>query len=186
MTCIVGLVDNGTVYMGGDGAQTNGGLIMIKNYSKVFRVGQFLMAATGNALLGQQLRYSFVPPKQSAKQDDMSFMVRNFVPAVRICLAKHEDIYEDGEVMVGYRGHLYVIGEDYFVSTTTNNYSAIGIGTEVAIGAMFATEKLPPQQRIETALLAAATFIADVSAPFSVLTLEPIESAGKKRAKVKS
>lgn len=86
MTCIAGLVQNGTVYMGGDSAAVNGwGMTLLKE-PKVFRNGDFLIGCSGSARMITLLRHSLVPPKQEAEEDTLLFMATRFIDAVRDCL----------------------------------------------------------------------------------------------------
>jgi hypothetical protein len=54
------------------------------------------------------------------------------------------------------------------------------------LGAMFANEKLKPEDRIRKSLLAAATFSAGVCGPFKVLKLPSEKSLVKKTVKKKA
>ena len=57
MTCIVGLVDDGKVYMGGDAASVDGYIVRTSALSKVFRNGPFLIGYSTSWRMGQILQY---------------------------------------------------------------------------------------------------------------------------------
>lgn len=177
MTCIVGLVKDGTVWLGGDSAGVGGWDLTIRADAKVFTNGPFLMGFTTSFRMGQILRYALDVPDQSHKQDDFAFMVTTFVDAVRGALkrggyAKKENEHESGgQFLVGYKGVLYEIGGDYQVALPTHGFAAVGCGDQVAHGSLYSTMGQPPRDRVVRALEAAEQFSAGVRAPFHVLEL---------------
>ncbi|HEY7357571.1 MAG TPA: hypothetical protein VH590_13930 [Ktedonobacterales bacterium] len=180
MTCIVGLVDEGKVYIGGDSAGVNGGWdLIVRADPKVFRNGPFVMGFTTSFRMGQLLHYAFVPPPHPPGLDLYHYMSIEFINAVRDCLknggwAKKEGEKETGGVfLVGYQGHLFHIDSDYQVGEALDGYMSVGSGDEVARGALYATHKLPPLVRIRLALEAAERWNAGVRGPFVIEVLEP-------------
>jgi ATP-dependent protease HslVU (ClpYQ) peptidase subunit len=175
MTCIVGLVHDGDVYIGGDSAGIAGLSVSLRADEKVFGNGPFIMGFTTSFRMGQLLRYKFSPPAQTVHQDDMEYMVTSFIDAVRQCFAGNgfgdKDASVGGNFLVGYKGKLYNIESDHQVGVPKLTYDAVGCGTDLALGAMYATEGLPPEDRINAALAAASTFSAGVAPPFTILKL---------------
>lgn len=173
MTCIVGLIDNGVVYIGGDSAGVAGLSISIRADEKVFHNGPFIMGFTTSFRMGQILRYKFDPPQQTVSQDDMTYMVTDFIDAVRRTFANNgfgdKDATVGGTFLVGYKGKLYTIESDFQVGIPTIGFDAVGCGADLALGAMFANTKLKPTERIKQALLAATTFSAGVAGPYLVI-----------------
>jgi hypothetical protein len=89
MTCIVGLIDNGKVWMGGDSAGVSGLDVTVRKDPKVFKNGDFLIGYTSSFRMGQLLRFKFNPPKYYAEQhnnDEYQYMCTDFIEAIRICL----------------------------------------------------------------------------------------------------
>lgn len=175
MTCIVGLEDKGLVYIGGDSAGISGLSISIRADEKVFINGPFVMGFTSSFRMGQLLRYKFDPPNHPNGIDDMRYMVTTFIDSIRKCFfdngfGSRED-NQGGTFLVGYKGKLYTIEADFQVARATVPYDAVGSGTDLALGAMHATPKKKPIDRIKGALEAASTFNAGVSAPFLVLSV---------------
>jgi ATP-dependent protease HslVU (ClpYQ) peptidase subunit len=190
MTCIVGLVDKGDVYIGGDSAGVAGLSLSIRADEKVFGNGPFIMGFTSSFRMGQLLRYKFSPPAQTVHQNDMEYMVTSFIDAARQCFSGNgfgdKDATVGGTFLVGYKGALYTIEGDYQVGIPKPSYDAVGCGSDLALGAMFATEGLKPEQRITIALEAASTFSAGVAPPFTILKLagdHPKKKASKKGGK---
>lgn len=178
MTCIVGLVDNGEVYMGGDSAGVAGLSITIRNDEKVFTNGPFIIGFTSSFRMGQLLRFKFAPPKQTNDISDYEFMVTDFIDAVRKCFAMNgfgnlQDRSHNvgGSFLVGYNGVLYSVDSDFQVGIPTKGYDAVGCGADLALGALFVSEgMLSPTERVQRALEAAEAFSGGVSAPFVCLT----------------
>lgn len=177
MTCIVGLVDNNKVYIGGDSAGVGDYDLTVRADAKVFRNGPFLFGFTSSFRMGQLLRYAFTPPKHDSDLGDYQYLVTVFIDAVRKCLkdggfaSKKEETEHGGTFLVGYRGHLYRIDADYQVGEAVDPFSACGCGYNVALGAMFASEGDDPERRIRQALRAAERFSAGVRGPFVVEVL---------------
>jgi len=187
MTCIVGLEESGVVYIGGDsaGVDTVNLSILSRADEKVFITEgeDFIMGFAGSFRIGQLLRYALEIPEQSGKKDDMSYMVTDFVDAVRTMLhakgamtKENELEAHDAAFLVGYKGKLYVIDSDFQVGRPIENYTAVGCGADIALGVMYATNKtaMSPESRIELALMAAAEYSAGVRAPFNVLKLAAV------------
>ena len=175
MTCIVGLVDSGRVWMGGDSAGTAGWDLIVRADRKVFRNGPYVMGFTTSYRMGQLLRHGFeapVPPKSSG--DLEAFMATSFVDAVRERLkaggwaSKNNEQEEGGDFLVGVGGRLFEVCSDYQVGESLNGYAAIGVADQVAHGALFASEGRTAADRVVLALAAAERFSGAVRRPFVV------------------
>src|SRR5690606_16010835 len=111
---------------------------------KVFRKGrQMIIGFSGSFRVGQLLRHSWkVPRRPSSVKDDMEFMVRYVVASIKKLLMAEgidlEDYQRDlvSEIMIGYRGKLFVIHDDYHVSVLDSPFNAIGDGASYAKGAL--------------------------------------------------
>jgi ATP-dependent protease HslVU (ClpYQ) peptidase subunit len=193
VTCIVGLVDtNGHVIIGGDSAGVGGLDISIRTDPKVFQNQNFLFGMCGSFRMGQLLHHSFVPPSHPKGMDDYKFMVTLVMDAVRECFKKggYASAYMAQEIggcfLMAYNSKLYRIDNDYQVGIPAEGYSAVGCGDQIAHGAMFATTG-NGEDRVKTALLAAAHFSAGVRAPFILMNLPPGQiHYGKKSRKKKA
>lgn len=176
MTCIVGLVDQGKVYIGGDSASVGSGYsLTVRNDRKVFRNGDFVMGFTSSWRMGQLLAFALCPPRPRDGDDLMGFMVRDFIGAVRQTLkdgglAKITNGEETaGQFLVGYRGRLFNIDVDFQVGEQAAPFDACGCGHDVAKGSLFSTKAVPdPRERITQALAAAEAMSAGVRGPFHI------------------
>jgi ATP-dependent protease HslVU (ClpYQ) peptidase subunit len=175
MTCIVGLKHKGHVYIGGDSAGVGGYKIESRVDPKVHEVGSFLFGFTTSFRMGQLLGHTFVPPKQKRGQSIHKFMVTDFIDAVRQCLKdggyarSHNGEESGGTFIVGYKGHLFTVYDDYQIAETSDDYCAVGCGEDIAKGAMFASRDVIPVERIKQALYAASHFSAGVRPPFLIV-----------------
>lgn len=171
MSCIVGIVHEGNVYLGGDSAGTSESCqSVIHAEPKAFCIGEFVIGCAGSFRISQILRYVFVPPPISG--DLMRYMVTAFVPALKECLKvdeqKSEDLLCGSRALVGVRGRLFCIYTDFHVEETLDEYNTIGSADDVAYGALYATRCLEndPMTRLRIALEAAQKYYASVREPF--------------------
>jgi ATP-dependent protease HslVU (ClpYQ) peptidase subunit len=177
MTCVIGLVQGPKVYIGVDSASVQGWTRRVTKLRKVFRKGPFLIGYTTSFRMGQLLEHQLELPAQLEGQSDISYMVTVFVEQVRGLLkekgfSKVESNAETGgQFLVGYRGHLYCVQNDFQVSEMTDGLDAVGSGAEYALGAMVALSTVPPTKRIQRALQVAAQFNMAVCPPFLVRSL---------------
>ncbi len=176
MTCIVGVVHDDCIYIGGDSAGSVGPSLSIRQDPKVFVNGPFVMGFTSSFRMGQLLRFAFVPPPHDPPDLDVHrYMVTTFVDAVRACFkaggyaVKDRDHETGGTFLVGYRAKLFEIEDDYQVAEAQDGYAAVGAGARPALGALYATQGQDPVRRVLTALQAAEHFTTSVRGPFVIL-----------------
>ncbi|GAB5505802.1 MAG: hypothetical protein Rhirs2KO_09650 [Rhizobiaceae bacterium] len=178
MTCIVGLVENGAVYIGGDSAGVSDSYLTVRADRKVFRNSDFIMGFTSSFRMGQLLHRAFSPPQRHPDTDVEKFMVTEFVDAVRQCLKdggyaeKHNEAERGGTFLVGYQGRLFRIDSDYQVGEAADAFDAVGCGHAIAQGALYANPAGRPLDRLKIALEAAERFSSGVRGPFHFETLE--------------
>lgn len=157
--------------MGGDSAATDDTAITLRADQKVFILkNRFIIGFTTSFRMGQLLRFSLAVPLQKKSQNDFQFMCTTFINAVKKCFKKGDfgETKEGGEFLVGYRGNIYKIQEDFQVEKSLDNYSAVGAGEDYALGSFFSTDALDikPEDRVFCALKAAAKFSINVRGPF--------------------
>lgn len=173
MTCIVGLEHKGEVYIGGDSLGINSSTLekTVREDVKVFHNGPFIMGCTSSFRMIQLLQFKFKPPTHENGIDDMRFMVNNFIDAVKRCFS--DGGYDKGIFLVGYKGKLYSVEEDFQIAKSSLPYESCGCGSRFAMGAMYANAHLKkPSDRIRNALEAAAEFSAGVGGPYLILKQE--------------
>lgn len=184
MTCIVGLIDNGKVYIGADSQVTAGHTKMTlpEGSGKVIRNGDFLIGCCGDVRALNILRFRFTPPAHHPPEmDDLAYIATSVVDAMRESFksagaVKIEDNVEGngGSLFVlGYHGRLFKISSDWSVFETIDPFVATGSGEEFALGALHAVPAGKPSVRITKALEAAERFNAWCRGPFVIEELAP-------------
>lgn len=179
MTCIVGIARNGRVTMGADSLSgLFNGEYSIRRDAKLFAKGAFLIGYTTSYRFGQIVQYKFDPPAQPDGMGEHEYMVALFVDALRDALkaggfaAKDKDVESGGDMLVGYRGRLFKVWSDYQVQEREDGRDACGCGSDLALGAIFASEGLQWSdfRRVDVALAAAAYGSTGVAPPFIILS----------------
>jgi ATP-dependent protease HslVU (ClpYQ) peptidase subunit len=185
MTAIVGLVHNDTVYLGGDSAGVAGHRLTVRSDAKVFVTGPYVMGFTTSFRMGQLLRYAFQPPEPEG--DLERHMATTFIDAVRETLktggwlTKDNEKEQGGTFLVGVHGRLFDVHGDFQVGEAADGYTAVGCGHEIALGALYASERtrMAPQRRLRLALEAAERFSSGVRGPFTYASVATQKSEGE-------
>lgn len=182
MTCIVGLVDNGTVWMGGDSAGVAGMDLVVRKDPKVFRVGRAVIGGTSSFRMLQLLQFAETeenPCYATPLVDPYEFAVRKFVPWMRKLFLdggfsrKYNNVETGGVFLIGYFGRLFRIDDDFQVGEAACGFDACGCGENLARGSLATGELLgSAEYRVEKALQVAEKFSAGVRGPFTILSLE--------------
>jgi hypothetical protein len=187
MTAIIGLVQDGVVWMAGDSSAND--LENLASFSrsetKVFHNGQYLMGIAGQCRCSQVMHYVFTPPRMPSHvqgpAEVIEFMVREFIPVLRVCL--EEQGVTTGEVtdpfpgnaLIGVRGILLELEPDFQISSNTDPFGAAGQASPYCLGAFNATQNLieDPIDRLWAVLDAAGAYSMAVKKPFNVERLAP-------------
>jgi ATP-dependent protease HslVU (ClpYQ) peptidase subunit len=175
MTCIVAIEHEGKVYMGGDSSAAGGWDMSVIDFSKVFRSGDFLIGYTTSFRMGQLLEHELVVAKQE-NESDMHYMITKFIPAVRELFKGagftkiDSNREEGGKFLVGYKGKVYRIDDDYQALRYRNGMYSVGCGYAYALGALASNETDAPEKRILKSLEIAGIFSNGVCPPYYVVT----------------
>lgn len=181
LTCIVGLVDGRTVYIGGDSAGVDDSLeIVTRLDTKVFEANGMLFGFTSSFRMGQILRYSFRPPEQSVGQDEMSYLCGAWTDSLIATMKERgyaivkDNQVSGGTFVVGFNGRLYVIESDFQVGRIADDYTAVGCGAPYALGSLMSTNGrgIAARDRVLEALEVAEHFSCGVRRPFVVERLD--------------
>jgi hypothetical protein len=88
-----------------------------------------------------------------------------------------------GTFLVGYKGHLFYIDNDYQVGEIEDDFISVGSGSDVATGAMYALScvEIGPMEKVEVALGAAARFTTGVRPPFKLIVQKRKKNAKSSR-----
>ena len=174
MTAIVAVKHNGHVWMGGDSAFISGWDVEAIPDEKVFFVGEILFGVAGSPRTVGLLRYHLKFP--DPQTDDLrEYITTSLVDALRGLFNEKGHATKSDEqeqfpsaILVSYGGRLFMIDSDYQVLEIPD-YTAIGSGGTVALGALAATVGKSPAKRVQIALEAAAKHNIAVRGPFQVV-----------------
>lgn len=188
MTCIVGIVENGKIFMGGDSASVADNSLQIRADEKVFRKDGMLFGFTSSFRMGQIIRYCLKIPEQPNSKNDYEYLCSYFIDELIKCfsdkgyLQKKDEVKSGGTFLLGYKSNLYSIENDFQVGKVTNSFNACGCGQDVALGVLYelnnqeAKGKAPvvrsPKEKLIRALKAAEHFSAGVRGPFNIISEE--------------
>lgn len=172
MTCIVGLVENGTVMIGGDSAGVAGYHVQLRADEKVFRNGEFIFGFTSSFRMGQLLRWKFVPPPLEKGESEEKYLHTRWIDGVIELLKNNgyavvsQNELSGGTFLFGFRGKLYLVDSDFQIGQAQRSYDAVGCGAYYALGSLYSTDGLEQKRRVTEALHAASYFSAGVYPPF--------------------
>lgn len=176
-TCIVGIEHKGTVWVGSDTLATNGSeKLVLADAGKVFKIGEdILVGVAGDIRVRDVIRYDVTAPERTdAEDDDQRYLVRCLIPELRLRLREAGAIWSENgseqaefSILLGYRGHLYILDDDFSVLRGADGYYSVGSGCEYALGALTVV-KGSPHQRITRALEAACKFSPSCGGPFVI------------------
>lgn len=174
MTCIVGLIEDDAVWIGGDSCGSDENSYMIRKDSKVFLHDDFIYGFCSSFRAGQVLKYKFVEPVNDGLDVDeylhgpwMSELRKTIVE--NGCLTSDNGIELGSNFMVGYSGRLFIVESDFQIAESVLDFVSIGSGSDFALGSLFTVdERWPAEDKIRTALLAAESFTGTVKSPFVI------------------
>jgi hypothetical protein len=180
MTCIVAISNGDHVCMGGDSLGADSQFsCAVRDDKKVFITGEYLIGFTSSFRMGDLLKWSFRPPKIKKNEKNLEkFMATTFIHNVLHLFdtfgygAANNNRKSGGEFLVGVRGKIFHIHEDYQVGLYARGYDACGCGSDLALGSLFTTKKIggiSQSDRVTMALEAAAESSAGVRPPWVIL-----------------
>jgi len=193
MTCVVGLVDDGIVYIGGDSAGTTENSMNVYQTDKVFTRPPFIFGGTGSYRGIQLLKYELEIPeligyyKQVKDKDDYdteSFMHlvsevirKTFKDKGHSIMEANNELHET-QTLIGFDGHLYLLDVNFAILEPRKRFIAIGGGSQAALGSLYGTIGLIPDpiDRLLTALEASEEYSNSVRSPYHVMAIRDGET----------
>jgi hypothetical protein len=183
VTIVVGVVQDGVVYMGADCGMTQGDIVRPLRIPKVLRLGEegILVGYAGDFLVGNVLQTCLnIETRDRNVFDPFKYLCETFGHRLQIAIGQHSMLQEregqrmmDAELLVGYEGQLWHVGCDFSVTQNLLRYDAIGNCKGIALGSLFTTPNdADPRAAIETALSACELFDGHIRQPFTVLSTE--------------
>lgn len=175
MTCIVGVSDSAGVWMGADSFHGNRSHHKRTGRPKLIRRGSMLIGTCGSVRWNQLLRYRLEVPERGDDVGAEEYMATAFADAVRSCLSEYGWLKKDDErdrgglALIAYDGRVWKICRDFDVFYASEGYDATGAGEDIALGALHASKGHDSEDRVRTALQAAADHSPWVAPPFDLL-----------------
>lgn len=163
MTCIVGIAHEGIVYIGGERSISDGESILSSPVSKVAVRDEWVYGYSGTIGIGQLLSIISLPRAEGA---DFKTIKTKIVPALSVAIDNYarEAAENDTQWLIGVRGRLYeVSASDWGVVEV--QYTAIGAGSQIALGSLYTSIGKSPLDRIELSLEAAITLSPTCQGP---------------------
>ena len=169
MTCIVGIVDNGTIHMGSDRGASSSGVIVSTLLPKISMQHNFLVGYSGDGFgVGQLATLADYPENDK----NLEITLRTI-----FCksLSKLVDKYggaDNGshEILIGGYGRLFEIYTDDWGIIEVSQ-SAVGSGSDFALGSLYSTIGMDTTHRITTALEVAITLSPSCQGPIDMFSL---------------
>lgn len=175
MSCIVGVIDKGELWMGADSAASSNYEMHIRPDQKMFRRGPMLIGFAGSFRVGQLMQYSFTMPVHQPELTNVDYFVSQFVPAFRTCCDAGGVLHPgDRDVtptsfLIGYRGQLYQLEENFQIGQSAHKHDAIGCANHFALGSLWTSRGLDARARVCRALEAAEHYSTAVAKPFKII-----------------
>lgn len=182
MTCVVGLVHKGKVFMGGDSISIDGwSSFDTANSDKVFVVDNFIYAIAGSWRIRDIMQHAFTPPEHNPEHSDDKYMKLTYVQALAKCFEDNKFLtlkdgvmeIQDVGLLIGYKGKLYKLNGDMAMLRCPDWGASEGIGYQASTAVLYALRNMvkDPTRRALISLEAAEQTNASVRRPFVVLSL---------------
>ena len=175
MTVIVGLVEDGKVYMGGDRGMSDDKFIGSMLQPKIKVIGNMLIGYAASLGAGQIAHYIEYP---QPKDDNVHKYVRTVV--VKTLMDAYQeyglDFTEDekaaADFLIGINGHLFELNTNDW-SVAQYEQVATGSGFAYAMGSLHATSQydIGPKERIKLALEASIKYSPSCQGPVDILSV---------------
>lgn len=172
MTAIVGITQNKKVYMGADSAISTEEYIGRLANSKILKKKGLLIGGAGSSRCWTLIKTNLFPRVRQRKESAIDYVESAVVSGIRKIIKENGAPLEGYTFLIGYRGKLFEVMEDWGVCEYMENYAAIGSGYLPCLGSLYTTQHWKdPVKRINVALQASAKFIPSVEAPFTLEVL---------------
>ena len=200
MSLVIAIKDKDRIVLGAD-KQVSFGNNKDHNSTKIWEVIGLpgaIMGGVGSARANQIIQYSDIIDKNALPAEiTIEYVIRNIAPSIYATLSangvncnpidpetglKVETMYMPNAFLFAYKDKAWMINFDLAV-IEIQEYLAIGSGSDVAKGALFATQGKNPSERIVTAIDAASDATIGVDDGIDLLVTEERSADMKSAAK---
>lgn len=168
MTCIVGMVSNGQVYIGADRGISNEESIISSARPKVYENNGWVFGYAGSVGTGQLLEFINFPKDV---KDPYKTLRLHIVEEYRKAIASFGNNEEEhcAEILIGYGDKLFEFNTlDWGVVEVRT--SAVGSGNQYALGCLYGYMYGTPEDRLEMAIRAALHYSPTCIGPIDILS----------------
>lgn len=172
MTCIVGIENQGKVYIGGDVQGSSANHKIIHTQPKVFSRNGVIFGYTSSYRFGQLIEHEVKDPFSPPKNDVYRWLVTCLIPSIKMTLESN-GYTEGGTCLIGVHDELWRMENDFSVLRSVRGYDSVGSGNEYALGALHSASKLHkgmPRAQIENAVSIANSFCPTVGKHTEIVT----------------
>lgn len=167
MTCIVGIVNEGIVYIGGERAASDGSSILSSTRPKVGGRNGWIYGYAGSYGIGQLLDYILLPEHT----DDVYKTLRlEVVEKYKEAIESFSKADDETDILIGRDGQLFEFSTSDW-SVIEIKETAIGSGGTFALGSLYTSIDKNPIERVGLALGAAITYSPMCQGPIDILSV---------------
>jgi len=173
MTCIVGIVEDGVIYIGGERGISSEDLILSSPVSKVAVRNDWIYGYAGTIGIGQLMDVINLPRAEGA---DFKTIKTKIVPALQVAIENYSRDHSDHDTqwLIGANHRLYEVSSaDWGVIEV--DYTSIGGGSGYALGSLYTSfmhrDAYSPETRIQLALHSAITLSPMCQGPVDIFSL---------------
>jgi hypothetical protein len=167
VTCIVGLVHDNTIYMGGDRSASDDSSIVSMIKPKVCIRDEWIYGYAGTIGIGQLINYIDLP----SPEGDIEKLIRlDICESLKTMIDSHarDTENEDTGFLIGAKGRLFEFNVgDWGVLEV--DQSSIGSGNQIAFGSLYTSIDNNPIDRIGMAVGAAITYSPSCQGPIDII-----------------
>jgi len=173
MSCVVGLLKSGKLYMGSDGrATTDEGEKRPIVATKLFWNNEFLIGFAGSVRTGQLLKpeYFKVPDSISDLPDSI---IQHLGSKGSLATSDDQLAMQNCNVLIGFEGKLYEILSDFQLNEVYGDFLAVGSGSSYAMGSLYTSKRVKSgEKRVLTALKTASYFDSACGPPYTIEVMD--------------
>ena len=174
MSCVIGLLHDGKVYVASDGiATTDDGEKRPIVANKIFTNKNYIIGFTGSVRTGQLAGPKFFDPPENIYDLPDALREKLGEKGSLVISSDTQQHLNACNYIIAYRGRLFEMLMDFQLNEIMGSYSAIGSGAPYAMGALFASRNINfPERRLKTALKAACEYDMCCGLPFTIEVME--------------
>ncbi|MHA1816661.1 MAG: hypothetical protein ACTSX1_11685 [Candidatus Heimdallarchaeaceae archaeon] len=174
MSCVIGLLQDGKLYIGSDGiATTEEGERRPIIATKIFTNKGYLIGFTGSVRTGQLIGPKYFDPPTNIYELSDSIREHILQKGSLIVSGETQQHLQSCNFLVGYQGRLFEILIDFQMNEISGAFTAIGSGAVYSFGSLFATKKWKSsEKRIINALDAACEYDRSCGRPYTIEVME--------------